>query len=134
MLKAANLEKWKQTKDNLQNGDIVLMLDSPNKIGSYQTAKVIQTYPDERGIVRKVKVSHTTPTGVQNEIDGPSAKLSKLTTQVNINDDTDADDDVHDLDDDDFDDDMMMILMMMMLTMILKMTLMMHLKMILLTS
>ena len=46
MLSAAKLEKWKTVEENLEVGDICLMLDSPNKVGSFQIAKVTEVHPD----------------------------------------------------------------------------------------
>lgn len=105
MLSAAKLEKWKTVEENLEVGDICLMLDSPNKVGSFQIAKVTEVHPDERGLVRKVTVKHTTPSGLQSEVKRPSHKLSKLTTQIMLTNDVVDDDDDVVVDDDVIDDD-----------------------------
>ena len=53
---AASVTKWRFPEENLQVNDIVLLLDSPNKVGAYKTGKIGQVYPDSRGMVNKVKV------------------------------------------------------------------------------
>ena len=59
---AHNLYKWRKVENNLNIGDICLMLDSPNQVGSYRVCRVVQTYPDRRNLVRKVLVEYKTST------------------------------------------------------------------------
>ena len=47
---------WQETKKNLEVGEYVLILDKPLN-NSFVIGKVLQTYEDEDGLVRKVKVS-----------------------------------------------------------------------------
>ena len=56
---AKNMYKWQNEKQNLKIGDLCLMLDSPNQVGSYRVCRVVQTYPDDRGLVRKVLVEYS---------------------------------------------------------------------------
>ena len=48
--------KWMDIKDNLETGEYVLILDKPSN-NSFVIGKVLWTYVDEDGLVRKVKVS-----------------------------------------------------------------------------
>ena len=48
--------KWQETKKNLEVGEYVLILDKPLN-NSFVIGKVLHTYVDEDGLVRKVKVS-----------------------------------------------------------------------------
>ena len=77
---AAKITKWKNAEDNLKVNDIVLLLDSPNKVGSYKTGRVVQVYPDSSNLVRKVKVEYKAPS--QNrltQVIRQCRTLSKLT-------------------------------------------------------
>ena len=105
---STSLPKWKNAEDNLEVNDIVLLLDSPNKVGSFKIGRVVQTYPDAHGLVRTVLVEYRT--SQQNRmirVKRQCRTLSKLThqdtDQVHQNGDDDADDD--DVVDDDADDD-----------------------------
>ena len=101
---AASITKWKTPEENLQVNDIVLLLDSPNKVGSYKTGKIVQVYPDSRGLVRKVKVEYKT--SAQNrltQVVRQCRTLSRLThhnIEHDNNDDDQSDDDISDHDDD----------------------------------
>ena len=109
---AASITKWKTPEENLQVNDIVLLLDSPNKVGSYKTGKIVQVYPDSRGLVRKVKVEYKT--SAQNrltQVVRQCRTLSRLThhnIEHDNNDDDQSDDDISDhddgIDDDNVDD------------------------------
>ena len=110
---STSLPKWKNAEDNLEVNDIVLLLDSPNKVGSFKIGRVVQTYPDAHGLVRTVLVEYRT--SQQNRmirVKRQCRTLSKLThqdtDQVHQNGDDDADDDDvvdDDVVDDDVDDD-----------------------------
>jgi len=77
--KASNLPKWKHQEENLAVGDIVLLLDSPTKVGSYRLGEVIQVHPDSRGLVRTVTLEVVTPTGRFNKMQRSVHSLSKMT-------------------------------------------------------
>ena len=57
---SASLPKWENAEDNLEVNDIVLLLDSLNKVGSFKIVIVVQTYPDVQGLVRTVSVEYRT--------------------------------------------------------------------------
>ena len=48
--------KWKSRSRNLSMGDIVMLTYSGNLKDDYILAKVTETYPDEKGLVRNVTV------------------------------------------------------------------------------
>ena len=50
--------KWKTASDNLQAGDVVLMLDKPTPFGSFKLARVSAVFPDAHNLVRKVQVTY----------------------------------------------------------------------------
>ena len=65
--------KWWKDRDNIEVGDVVLVIDPDVKRGSWSMGKVIETYPDEDGRVRSVKVK--TSSGEYNR---PIARLTLL--------------------------------------------------------
>ena len=74
----SNMEKWKSAEENLQTNDVVLLLDQPNKVGSYKLGKVIETYPDRRNLVRTVKVEYISPMGQKIQVERSTRTLMKL--------------------------------------------------------
>ena len=50
-------KRWKEIKKNLKVDDIVLMKYDGNIKDDYRLAKVTEVFKDEKGLVRKVKVS-----------------------------------------------------------------------------
>ena len=50
--------KWKNQKRNLGVGDVVMMVYQGNITNDYRLAKVVNVFPDERGIVRSVEISY----------------------------------------------------------------------------
>ena len=78
----SNMEKWKTVKDNLQTNDVVLLLDQPNKLGSYKLGKVIKTYPDRRNLVRTVKVEYISPMGQKIQVERSTKSLMKLFNEL----------------------------------------------------
>ena len=50
--------KWKNQKRNLKLGDVVMMRYQGNLVNDYRLAMVTEVFPDERGIVRTVRVSY----------------------------------------------------------------------------
>jgi len=77
--KATMLPKWRHQEENLRVGDIVLLLDSPTKVGSYRLGEVIEVHPDNRGLVRTVTLEVITPTGRFNRMQRSVHTLSKMT-------------------------------------------------------
>ena len=54
-------QKWLRIKNNLQKEDIVLLVDDNQPRGTWSIARVMDTFPDKRGLVREVTVR--TPEG-----------------------------------------------------------------------
>lgn len=52
--------KWRKEQDNLEVGDVVMLLDKPGKFGSYKVGRISEAEMDRRGLVRKVKVKYST--------------------------------------------------------------------------
>ena len=50
------LRRWRKKKENLQEGDVVMMMYPGNFKNDYRLAKVLKTHPDKRGLVRTVTV------------------------------------------------------------------------------
>ena len=50
--------KWKYQKRNLRVGDVVMMVYKGNMVDDYRLAKVMEVYPDEKGLVRTVQVAY----------------------------------------------------------------------------
>ena len=50
------MNRWKKKKDNLEVGDVVMMLYSGNLKNDYRLARVLRTHPDVKGLVRTVTV------------------------------------------------------------------------------
>lgn len=67
------IQKWNGTKINFQNGDIVLIVDSSAPRGSWPLGKVVEVHPDEKGLVRVVKLK--TKTGI---LERPITKICLL--------------------------------------------------------
>ena len=51
-------KKWKRKKENLRKGDIVMMSYEGHFKDDYTLAKVVETYPDEEGLVRVATVAY----------------------------------------------------------------------------
>ena len=52
------IRKWKKRRENLSVGDIVMLYYEGNLKDDYRLAKVLDVYPDERGLVRTVKIGY----------------------------------------------------------------------------
>jgi hypothetical protein len=50
--------KWHVGSRNLQPGDVVLVLNDSKVKAQYKLARVKETFPDDKGVVRKVLVSY----------------------------------------------------------------------------
>ncbi|KAK0134388.1 hypothetical protein N1851_030045 [Merluccius polli] len=66
-------QKWTAVKKNMNVGDIVLVIDPTAPRGSWPLARVLETKPDARGLVRSVKVQ--TKTSV---LERPITKLCQI--------------------------------------------------------
>lgn len=49
-------QKWTKERPSLKPGDIVLLLDQAAPRGSWPLGRVLETFPDEKGLVRTVKI------------------------------------------------------------------------------
>ena len=47
-------QKWASVQPNLQKGDIVLIKDDSKARNSWPLGRVIETFPDQKGLVRQV--------------------------------------------------------------------------------
>ncbi len=63
-------QKWNQRKRSLTAGDVVVIMDSSAPRGSWPLAKVLEVFPDKRGMVRSVKLQTK-----NNIIERPVTKL-----------------------------------------------------------
>ncbi|XP_063042981.1 uncharacterized protein LOC134437423 [Engraulis encrasicolus] len=66
-------QKWNDRKENLKEGDIVIIMDPTAPRGSWPLARVLETYPDKWGLVRSVRLQTK-----NNKIERPVAKLCLL--------------------------------------------------------
>ncbi len=66
-------QKWNKVKNSLKRGDIVAIMDSTAPYGSWPLGRVLETFPDKKGLVRSVRLQTKT-----NVIDRPVAKLCFL--------------------------------------------------------
>ena len=51
-------KRWKEAKKNVKVDDIVMMKYPGNMRDDYRLARVMETFPDDKGLVRTVKVSY----------------------------------------------------------------------------
>ena len=65
--------KWWKTRDNVTNGDIVLLIDPGISRGKWQIGKIIEVFPGTDNKIRSVKVKTNSGT-----YDRPITKLSLL--------------------------------------------------------
>ncbi|XP_061882235.1 uncharacterized protein LOC133633659 [Entelurus aequoreus] len=66
-------QKWTQVRNNLQPGDVVLVVDPTAPRGSWPLGRILETRPDGGGLVRSVKLQ--TKTSV---IERPITKLCRV--------------------------------------------------------
>lgn len=72
--------KWFRKRENIQVGDLVLELNPKLKRCQWKMALIIDRYPGEDGLVRKVKIK--TDVG---EYDRPIHKLCLIATKEELN-------------------------------------------------
>jgi hypothetical protein len=70
--------KWNKKHKNLAVGDIVIIADPTAPRGSWLLGKIVETYPDNRGLVRSVKVRTK-----YNTLERPVNKLCLLLEATN---------------------------------------------------
>lgn len=66
-------QKWNNTRRNFSVGDIVLVVDDSAPRNSWMLARVIETIPDKKGLVRQVRIKTKT-----NILERPITKLCLL--------------------------------------------------------
>ena len=66
-------QKWNQKRRSLVPGDIVVVADSAAPRGSWLLGRVLETFPDKKGLVRSVRLKTKT-----NILDRPVTKLCLL--------------------------------------------------------
>lgn len=66
-------QKWNQEKRNFVPGDLVMVADSTAPRGSWMLGRVLETFPDKRGLVRVVRLKTKT-----NIIERPITKICLL--------------------------------------------------------
>lgn len=66
-------QKWNKEQPNLKQGDIVVIMDSTAPRGSWPLARVLETSPDKKGLVRSVRLQTK-----NSVIERPVAKLCLL--------------------------------------------------------
>ncbi|GAA6083698.1 uncharacterized protein LOC109200008, partial [Tachysurus ichikawai] len=66
-------QKWSRVKRNFKPGDIVLIVDNTAPRNSWLIGRIIQTFPDRRGLVRHVQVKTKT-----NCLERPITKVCLL--------------------------------------------------------
>ena len=71
--------KWYRVRENVQIGDLVLQVDPNHRRAQWKMAVIIDTYPGEDGLVRKVRIR--TQTG---EYDRPIHKLCLIATHEGV--------------------------------------------------
>lgn len=66
-------QKWNQKRRNFISGDIVVVMDSAAPRGSWLLGRVLETFPDKKGLVRSVRLQTKT-----NILERPVTKLCLL--------------------------------------------------------
>ena len=70
--------KWYKTRENIQVGDVVLELDQSRR-RNWKMAVVVNTYPGNDGLVRKVKIKTA-----NGQFDRPIHKLCLIATKEEL--------------------------------------------------
>ncbi len=58
-------QKWNVIKKNLKQGDIVLIIDDTAPRNSWPMGRIVNIFPDKKGIVRRVQVKTKSSTAVE---------------------------------------------------------------------
>ena len=66
-------QKWNQKRRNFIPGDIVVVMDSAAPRGSWLLGRILETFPDKKGLVRSVRLQTKT-----NILERPVSKLCLL--------------------------------------------------------
>ena len=61
-------QKWQQSAENLQEGDIVLVIGEDRKRGSWKMAEVVNIYPGKDDLVRVVEIKFADNTNVKRPV------------------------------------------------------------------
>ena len=61
-------QKWQQSAENLQEGDIVLVIGEDRKRGSWKMAEVVNIYPGKDDLVRVVEIKFADDTNVKRPV------------------------------------------------------------------
>ena len=72
--------KWFRVRENLQVGDLVLVIDKKHRRAQWVMALITATYPGDDGLVRKVRIKTTT-----GQYDRPINKLCLIATKQEMN-------------------------------------------------
>ena len=71
-------QKWIRPRRNVSAGDIVILVDESMHRNSWRLARVIESFPSKDGLVRKVKVLTSLPTGRTSILERPVQKIVVL--------------------------------------------------------
>ena len=74
-------QKWHHSVRNVRKGDVCVIKDQNAMRGEWRMARVIETYPDEHGVVRNVKLI-SPPPGLDGSRDYRSPAMSELERHV----------------------------------------------------
>ena len=74
--------KWPSVTRNLKPGDIVLVVRENSIKGEYRLARVKETYPDEKGVVRKVTICYKNYRVGESLVEYKGAKDQDITRSV----------------------------------------------------
>ena len=69
-------QKWFEPKKNVQVNDVVLLVEDTQQRSKWVMGKVLQTFPDKRGLVRTVLVKTQ-----HNVVKRPISKLCPIVSQ-----------------------------------------------------
>jgi len=71
--------KWYRPRENIQPGDVVLEIDSKHKRCQWTLAQIVEAYPGEDGLVRKVRLRTN-----KSQYDRPIHKLCLIATKEEL--------------------------------------------------
>ena len=80
MPKLIPCRKWRNQSQNLEVGDVVMMQYKGSITDDYRLARVVNVFPDNRGLVRSVRVSYRK----KNKREKPEEYRSKPLISENI--------------------------------------------------
>ena len=74
--------KWHSENRNLKPGDVVLVVKESSIKGEYRLARVKETFPDEKGVVRKVTICYKNYKVGESLVEYKGAKDQECTRSV----------------------------------------------------